>query len=66
MNRVEKTIGVKFTITAFGVTSYVPVLGGHTNFTFAPSVDVGETVRAGKLRYLVNSGDTRSQATPAQ
>jgi putative tricarboxylic transport membrane protein len=64
MNRVEKATGVKFNITAFGGTSYVPVLGGHTDFTFAPSADAQESVTAGRLRYLANAGDTRSQATP--
>ncbi len=64
MNRVEKATGVKFNITAFGGASYVPVLGGHTDFTFGPPADVQESVTAGKLRYLANASDTRSQATP--
>ena len=35
MNRLEKATGVKFNITAFGGTAFVPVLGGHTDFTFS-------------------------------
>jgi putative tricarboxylic transport membrane protein len=64
MNRVERATGVKFNITAFGADGFVPLLGGHTDFTFAPPLVVQESVKAGKIRYLANAGDTRSQATP--
>jgi tripartite-type tricarboxylate transporter receptor subunit TctC len=64
VNRLEKASGVKFNVTSFVGTSYVPVLGGHTDFTFSPTADVQESVKAGKLRYLANAGDIRSRALP--
>jgi len=64
MNRLEKATGVKFNITAFGGTSFVPVLGGHTDFTFSTPLDVQESMKAGKLRYLANAGDVRAQVAP--
>ncbi len=64
MNRLEKAAGVKFNMTAFCGTSYVPVLGGHTDFTFSTPLDVQESMKAGKLRYLANAGDIRAQVAP--
>ena len=64
MNRLEKATGVKFNITSFGGTAYVPVLGGHTDFTFSTILDVQESMKAGKLRYLANAGEVRAQAAP--
>jgi putative tricarboxylic transport membrane protein len=64
MNRLEKAAKIKFNITAFGGTSYVPVLGGHTDFTFSTLLDVQESMKAGKLRFLANAGDTRTQVAP--
>ena len=40
MNRLEKATGVKFNITALGGTAFVPVLGGHKDFTFSTPLDV--------------------------
>jgi len=64
MNRLEKATGVKFNITAFGGTSFVPVLGGHTDFTFSTLLDVQESMKAGKLKYLANAGDVRTPVAP--
>ena len=64
MNRLEKATGVKFNITAFGGTAFIPVLGGHTDFTFSTILDVQESMKAGKLQYLANAGEVRSEAAP--
>jgi putative tricarboxylic transport membrane protein len=64
MNRMERATGVKFSVTAFAGTSYVPVLGGHTDFTVSTPVDVLQSVKAGKLKILAAVGDTRMQLAP--
>jgi putative tricarboxylic transport membrane protein len=64
INRVEKAAGVKFNVTSFGSNSYVQLLGGHIDFTFATQIDVMQSVSAGKLRILAAAGDTRSPAAP--
>jgi putative tricarboxylic transport membrane protein len=64
INRLEKAAGVKFNTTSFGSNSYVPVIGGHTEFTFSTPLDVQESMKAGKLRYLANAGDQRAQVAP--
>ena len=45
--------------------SYVPdLLGGQVQLAFSPIPTTGEQVRAGKLRALAVTGETRSQALP--
>jgi putative tricarboxylic transport membrane protein len=64
MNRLERATGVKFNITSFGGNAYIQVLGGHTDFTFSTMLDVQESMKAGKLKYLANAGEARAEAAP--
>jgi putative tricarboxylic transport membrane protein len=64
INRLEKATGVKFTITAFSTASPIALLGGHIDFAFGTPTDVGQHVKAGKLRALAAQGDARTPFAP--
>lgn len=64
MTRIEQATGVRFSITSFGGTGHVALLGGHVDFTITGPSDVMQSVAAGKLRILAAVGDTRIQEAP--
>jgi putative tricarboxylic transport membrane protein len=65
ISRMEKAAGVKFNLTSFGGQSFLQILGGHIDFSFAtPAPAVIQSVTAGKLRMLAVAGDKRNQVRP--